>query len=410
MYPYSNRSGIRQDAPRLDAPLRIGFFTDVYLPMVNGAVVSIDLLVRELRNAGHHVSVFAPRFPGFRDNDAEVYRLPSVRYMKLPPIYIAVPGTPRALLKLRRSQFDILHVHSPLSVGFLAYVLARTKHVPLVYTNHCSITDYTHYVKFVGGTRPIRYAARWFSSTSANLSDRVVVPSAKFDKLLQEQKVHRPIHIIPNGIDLTNFYASQETGALRGRLGLGPDHQLLVFVGRVDPEKRIDLVIEMFNRVAPHFPDSHLVIVGDGSARKKLEKQAGSSLHKERIHFTGMINRADLPGILHDGDLFVSATTSETQCLAMIEAIAAGLPVAAIWDDAFEGILEDGVNGRVAQDVETFSSVVHDLLADPETRKRYSKNSMELSRNFSVESQVAALVRLYRKAISAQNEALTTSP
>src|SRR5258706_3807613 len=143
----------KEAASSADRVLRIGFFTDFYLPMVNGAVVSMQLLVRGLREYGHHVTIFAPRFPGYRDSDMEVHRLPSVRYIDLPPVYMAVPGTPRVTLALHRSQFDGFHIHTPLMVCLLAYPNARAKRVPLIYTNHCSITDYLLFLK-VGGKNP----------------------------------------------------------------------------------------------------------------------------------------------------------------------------------------------------------------------------------------------------------------
>ena len=383
-----------------DSPLRIGFFTDFYLPMVNGAVVSIELLVRALRVIGHHVTVFAPRFPGYRDSDAEVHRIPAVRYMQMPPVYIAVPGTPRATLALRRSQLDILHVHSPLSIGLLAYFTARIKHVPLIYTNHCSITDYTHYLKVGGQTRPAHRAARWFSSTSANLSDQVVVPSAKFKRVLQEQNVRRPIHLIPNGIDLANFHNPKSPGAYRHQLGLNPGQPLLLYVGRLAPEKRLDIVIDAFAHVAAQYPEAHLVIAGDGSSRSQLEAQAAASGYGRRIHFLGMIERSDVPNLLCDATLFLSTSTSEVHPMAMIEAIAAGLPVVAVWDAAFEGLLVDGLNGRIAsREPELFSAVVCSLLADHATRQVFGLNSVELSRKFSIEAQVDALTKLYRATL-----------
>jgi len=386
-----------------DAPLRIGFFTDTYLPMVNGVAVSLDLLVRGLRTAGHQVTIVAPDFPGYSDNDLDVQRIPSIKYLQRPPLYMAVPGTPRAILAIRRCQFDVLHVHSPFSVGLLAYFAARAKHIPLIYTNHLSVMDYTHYLKIGWQTRPVQSAARWFSHASANLSDQIIVPSKKFDRLLREQKVHRPIHVIPNGIDLANFYRASQPGLFRQQLGLGADQRMLLFVGRVDPEKRIDLVIDMFARLAAQYTDIHLVIAGDGGARPKLEIQAQTCGYGDRIHFLGMVNRSNLPNLLHEADLFVSASTSETQCLAMVEAIAAGLPVAAVWDEAFEDILVDGVNGYAApRDVEAFCAIVRKLLDDPGQCKIFGQKSMELSRKFSIEAQVQALVELYRHAIANQ--------
>jgi len=384
-----------------DRPLRIGFFTDTYTPQVNGIAVSLQLLARGLREAGHEVTIFTPRVPGHRDAEAGVYRIPAVRYMNMPPVYLAIPGTPRATLAMRRCQFDVLHVHSPLSLGLLAYLTASARGLPLIYTYHTSLTDYAHYVKAIGQTRPVVGLARWFSTATCNLGDRIVAPSVKFARLLGEQNVRRPIHVIPNGIDLNRFYESSRRGVYRRRLGLSAEAPLLLYVGRLAPEKQLDFLIEAFCRLAGERPEAHLVFAGDGSSRPALEKQAAASAYADRIHFLGMVNRTDLPQLLHEADLFLSASTSETQCLAMVEAIASGLPVVAVWDPAFEGILADGVNGRVApREVRAFSAAIGDLLADRPALQSFRRASVELSRKFSIEAQVESLVGLYREAIA----------
>jgi len=196
--------------------LRIGLFTDTYAPQVNGVSISLQLISEGLRAAGHQVTIFAPKFPGYRDDEPSgVYRIPSLKYMNKPPLYVAVLGTPRTTWSLTRKQFDVLHAHSPVSVGLLAYLTASTKNLPLIYTYHCSITDYTHYLKVIGGTSVIRRAARWFSTATTNLGDQVVVPSPKFRRLLLEQNVRKPIHTIPNGIDLSNFKKAKSPGRFR---------------------------------------------------------------------------------------------------------------------------------------------------------------------------------------------------
>ena len=382
--------------------LRIGFFSDTYLPAVNGIATSMQLLTQGLREAGHEVTIFAPRFPNYEDEEPMVRRVPSFRYMTLPEVYVAVPGTPRTTWALRAIELDLVHAHSPLTLGMMAFITARARRLPLVYTYHTSLTDYTHYMKVVGNTRLAIHATRWFSTATANLSDQVVVPSNKFKRVLGAQNVHRPVHAIPNGIDLSNFQNAAATGKVRARLGMKPDAPLLIFVGRIDPEKNIDFLFEAFDRISHRFPDAHLVLAGDGSARAGLEEQAVSLSCAKRIHFLGMIQRADLPALLHEADLFLSASTSETQCLSMVEAIAAGLPVVAVKDEAFEGIIEDGVNGRtVSMNLETFGDTVCGLLANRGLLESFASHSRQMSGRFSIEAQVEALVELYRAALEA---------
>lgn len=380
--------------------LRIGLFTDTYAPQVNGVSISLQLISEGLRRRGHQVTIFAPRFPGYEDNETNVMRLPSLKYLNNPPIYVAVLGTPRSTWSLTRKHFDVLHAHSPASVGLLAYLTASTKRLPLIYTYHTSITDYTHYVKFIGGSSIIKYAASWFSTTSTNLGDQIVVPSPKFHRLLLEQKVKRPIHIVPNGINLDGFKSAKNPGSFRSRLGVQPDAPILLSVGRIDPEKRLDFLIDAFDRIADQVPNARLVFAGDGSARAKLEEHAASVRSKDRIHFLGMIDRAELPNLLHDATVFLSASTTEVHPISVIEAIAAGLPVLAVQDEAFEGMVIDGENGhQTLLDVNVYGDTLLSLLKDPERLSRYGKRSAELSEKYSIEGQVRALENLYIESI-----------
>jgi glycosyltransferase involved in cell wall biosynthesis len=386
---------------RTNSPLRIGFFTDFYLPVVSGIAVSLQMVAQKLRAAGHQVSIFAPRFPGHLDEEPMVRRIPSILYLNKPVYYAAVPGTPRTTLTLSRSEFDILHVHSPFSTGMMAYFTARAKRVPLIYTYHTSIVDYTpHYIKIGGHTRFARWGARWFSTATANLCDQVVVPSAKFKRTLEKENVWRPIHTIPNGIILNSFKTAITPGNFRNKHGLKPDTQILLSVGRADPEKRLDFLIEAFTLMADDMPDTHLVIAGDGSARKKLEEQAAATKVSHRIHFLGMVNRADLPGLLHEATVFLTASTTEVHPISVIEAIASGLPLVAVQDEAFEGMIVENENGHLTPlDVGVFSQTLKNLLSNPERLAQYGKRSAELSEKYSIEGQVHALENLYFEAI-----------
>jgi 1,2-diacylglycerol 3-alpha-glucosyltransferase len=392
---------VTESTPKLNpGSLRIGLFTDTYAPQVNGVSISLQLVSEGLKNRGHQVTIFAPRFPGYHDEQASVVRLPSLKYLNDPPIYVAVLGTPRSTWSLTRKHFDVLHAHSPLSVGLLAYLTASTKNLPLIYTYHTSITDYTHYLKFIGGTGIIRHGARWFSTASTNLGDQIVVPSPKFRRLLLQQKVNKPIHTIPNGIDLSNFKAAKNPGSLRTRLGVKPDAPILLSLGRMDPEKHLDFLVDAFALLADQHPDARLVFAGDGSARKAVEEKVSEMDLKGRVHFLGMINRTEIPDVLHDATVFLSASITEVHPISVIEAIASGLPLVAVQDEAFEGMIENDQNGYlVPMDVKVFSQTLSDLLADREKIGRFGRKSVELSQKFSIEGQVEALENLYIEAI-----------
>jgi 1,2-diacylglycerol 3-alpha-glucosyltransferase len=215
-----------------------------------------------------------------------------------------------------------------------------------------------------------------------------------------EQKVTKPIVTIPNGIDLSNFKTAKNPTSFRNKLGLKPDAQILLSVGRVDPEKRLDFLIDAFARMANQIPEAQLVFAGDGSARKKLEAHAANTNVNDRIHFLGMVNRAELPDLLHDASIFLSASTTEVHPISVIEAIASSLPLVAVQDEAFEGMIVENENGHLTPlNVDVFSQTLVKLLSDPEKLKRYGKRSAELSENFSIEGQVRTLEHLYMEAI-----------
>ncbi|MCB0101048.1 MAG: glycosyltransferase [Anaerolineales bacterium] len=380
--------------------LRIGLFTDTYAPQVNGVSVSLQMISKGLEERGHQVTIFAPKFPGYKDDKRNVMRLPSLKYLNNPPIYVAVLGTPRSTWKLTREHFDVLHAHSPASMGLLAYLTASTKRLPLIYTYHTSITDYTHYIKFIGGTGLIKRAAAWFSKASTDLGDQIIVPSPKFYRLLLQQKVKQPITIIPNGIDLSMFETVKNPGVLRKQLGIAEDAPIMLTVGRMDPEKRLDFIVDAFNLLIDRVPNAHLVFAGDGGARKGVEEKANASKGKDHIHFLGMVNRADLPDIFHDADVFLSASTTEVHPISVIEAIASGLPFVAVKDEAFEGMLENGMNGyETPLDVNQYADILADLLPDRERLKQFGEHSLTLSRKYSIETQVRSLEKLYTEAI-----------
>lgn len=379
--------------------LRIGFFSDTYLPNVNGVAISLHLLVQSLRTAGHEVTIFAPRFPGYHDREDGVCRIPSVRFVDNPPLYLALP-TPQITRSLNRRQFDVLHIHTPLTAGMMAFAAARVKNLPLIYTYQTLLVHYAHYISPLGQTQLVSRMTHWFSTITCNLSDYIVAPSDKVRRLLLEQGVCRPIHMIPNGINLAQFSRSTTRGVYRRLLGLNPRAPLLLFVGRLGPEKQPDFLIESFALVAREHSDAHLLIAGDGQSRPALEKQALASGYGQRIVFLGTVDRDQLPNLLHDVDLFLSTSTTEVHPLAVIEAIASGLPIVAVWDEALEGMLVDGVNGRVVpREVGPFSDAAISLLANPPTLQAFGRASLRFSRKYSVQAQVTAIVQLYEEAI-----------
>lgn len=381
--------------------MNIGFFTDSYIPQVNGVATSISLLTQELEALGQNVYVFAPKMGDFVDRQINVCRIASVRYLKNPPYYLASPVSLKSLRLIRRLQLDVIHVHTPISLGAIAYQAAKIYNLPLVYTYHTLMSEYVHYVRILGKmVVPARTAVRLADAASAftcNLCDHVIAPSEKVRGLVLEYGVRRPVTVINNGIQLERFRVGKR-GYLRNRLGLTEDQSILLFVGRLGPEKNPEFILRAFVHILDHTQSVQLVFAGDGYARSSLERLACELGLGQRVTFTGNIPYQDMPRVYADAALFVSASTSEVHPMAILEALASGLPVVAVWDKALETAVVDGVNGYfVEPDEKQFAEKIAMLLQDPARLQDMARSSLRISEKFSVQTQARRVTEVYEQ-------------
>src|SRR5579885_1360042 len=155
--------------------MRVGFFTEVYHPVVNGVVASVDALAAGLRALGHDVYCFAPSMPGYDEGEAEVYRMPSLPLPMGAPYRLTVPMIGRRRRHAIVNRLDVLHAHSPFVTGWMSVRFARRLRIPLIYTYHTRLEEYAHYVPF--DETATRRAATTLTRNFANLADAVVVPT-----------------------------------------------------------------------------------------------------------------------------------------------------------------------------------------------------------------------------------------
>src|SRR5579884_4429634 len=204
--------------------MRVGFFTEVYHPIVNGIVSSVDGLADGLRALGHEVYCFAPRVPGCEDDDGPVYRMPSLPLPVPTPYRLTVPVVSRRNRHAIVNRLHVLHAHSPFVTGWMAVRYARRLRIPLVYTYHTQLEEYAHYVPFEAHTT--RRAASTLTRSFANLADAVIVPTASMREHLLQLGVTVRVEVIPSGIDLRRFGSGRRSARLRASFGLREDERL----------------------------------------------------------------------------------------------------------------------------------------------------------------------------------------
>ena len=372
--------------------LRVGFFTEIYRPVVNGVVASVDTLAEGLRARGHEVYCFAPSMPGGRESDDAVFRLPSLPLPSATPYRLTLPLVGRRNVNNVIKRLALIHVHSLFVTGWAGLRYARRYGMPIVYTYHTQLEAYAHYVPFEPNAT--RFAAAQLTRTFCNLVDAVVVPTPAIAQHLRELGVDARIEIVPTGIDVDRFAAGRRDERLRRRLGVGAGGRMVLFVSRLAREKNVDVVLQALGDA--NDPSLVLVIAGDGPQREELERLAVELRIAERVVFLGAVARDELPDLYASADAFVFPSTTETQGLVQAEALAAGAFVIAADAQPNREVLGDAAR-IVTPHAAAFARALRDIPAvpDPSTARR----AKAVAQRFSAARQVDAMVGLYQSLL-----------
>lgn len=367
--------------------MRVGFFTEVYHPVVNGIVASVDGLACGLRALGHEVYCFAPHVPGYEERDEPVFRMPSLPLPTSTPYRLTLPVVSRRNRHAIINRLDILHAHSPFVTGWMAVRYARRLRIPLVYTYHTQLEEYAHYVPFE--PHATRRAASTLTRSFSNLADAVIVPTASMREHLLDLGVTVRVEVIPSGIDLSQFSSGTRNAALRASLGVREGERMLLFVSRLAREKNVDLLLDAVR--ASSVP-VRLVIGGDGPERPALQVRAAECGIADRIVFLGSVERHKLPDLYASADAFVFPSVTETQGLVLVEALAAGALVIAADAPPVREVLA-GAGRLVAANAASFARAFSEVPLAPDPPE--TAKACAAAARYGIDRQAADVVDLY---------------
>lgn len=374
--------------------VRIGLFTDTYVPDVNGVVTVIQLMERELRRAGHDVCVFAPTYPGHEDRDEDVHRFPSVRMVLYRGMRLALPLASRRVFRLIAG-LDVVHSHDPFSVGQVAFWAAWRHRIPHLHTYHALYTELRRYVPYP--FRPSRQAVELISRAFCNVCDGVIAPSRPVEEELRSYGVTVPVYCLPFGVDEDEFTRPPVWNA-RQELGL-PACEMLLFAGRLGWEKNLEFLLRSFRAIRAKRPGVHLVIAGDGPQRLRLESCAADLGIRDGVTFTGSLPRGKLLDLYRLASVFVFASKTETQGLVLVEAMMAGVPVVAVGSmGPLDIVIPHETGMLVDEDEEQFAAACVGLLSDEERRKQLGEAARQWASARSARVSTAHLLAIYQQA------------
>ncbi|MBQ9092367.1 MAG: glycosyltransferase family 4 protein [Anaerotignum sp.] len=383
--------------------MNIGIFSDTYFPQLNGVATSIRTLATALEERGHHVYIFTPSDPRCYEgyDTLNVYRLPSVPVHFVRDYRAGYVFSPFLAKKIIDLNLDIIHTQTEFCLGALGRFISTTQGIPLVHTYHTMYEDYVHYIG--GGHIISKEMARDFSGIYCNASTAVIAPTRKTEQLLKSYGVTKPISIIPTGINISNFrkdkFKPEEILELRKSLGLDADTPVIVSIGRIAKEKSIDIVIGALPKLIEKLPDLKMVIVGEGNEIENLGKFAESIGVGEHIMFTGGKPWDEIGKYYQLGNIFCSASVSETQGLTFAEAMAAGVPVVAKKDECIENIIDNHVTGMLFESNDDLPDLLYRVLTDKELSSNLSSASVKAMEALSVETFANSVENLYQEIL-----------
>ena len=378
--------------------MRVGLFTNNYLPFRGGVTTAVETLRRGLLAQGHGAWVFAPAWSGPHRDAAGVYRYPSIPAPTYPGFAVPLPFSRQVGRAARGLELDVFHAQHPFLLGVTARRMARAQHRPLVFTYHTRYEKYAHYVPLP--ERLVAALAVKLACRFANSADLVVAPSARIADGLEAGGVRAPIAVVPTGVPLDLFRPGDRAAARRG-LGLPEPAPLCLYVGRLDREKSVELLIEAFASIAGAVSGARLILVGQGSHEGALKRLAAASPAGSAIDFAGSVAREALPPYYQAADLFLFASETETQGLVLAEAHACGLPAVAVRAPGVDEVVRDGETGLLTKsDAQELADAAIGLLLDADRRLGMGRAARELAeREFSADRQVAVMAGLYRRLL-----------
>jgi glycosyltransferase involved in cell wall biosynthesis len=411
--------------------MKIGFFTDYYLPNTasGGVAISIDIFRRELEKLGHEVYIFCPKEKTKTSNENRIIRFRAIRGFWLWGYRDTFPYNHHNVKKISKLNLDIVHIHTPAQVGLLGVYIAKKFDIPLVATYHTDLVDYGKVYKrvllglfllslafpiiardkslikdFLWTLRPTLPIAKWnqrnikhMVTALNNRCDLVIAPSEKMKSKLLSYGTKAPIEVLQTGTDTKDLELTNKKISFKKIYTVSENDPLLLFVGRISKEKNIELIIRSLPAILERLPEVKLAIVGQGTNQRNLQKLAKRHSVLNSVIFTGYVSDEARISAYKECDIFTFASVTDTQGLVLNEAALFAKPMVFI-DDQISPVGVDKVTGLKSKNNHgDFARKIISLLDNQSLRKKFGQNAQKIIKNYSGHSQAQKLSTTYNR-------------
>lgn len=387
--------------------MKILIASDLHYPTINGVATFSRNLARGLADRGHEVLVIAPSQTGKKykeiDGNHVIERTASIPFLPYQNFRIS-PTPAREVLKIIKDfDPDVIHIQMVMWIGMAALKYGNKFGIPIVSTNHAMPENLMDNLKLLAPvSRPINYLLKAYGARFHSKADYVTLPTqAAIDMFNASDKIDVPMEAVSNGIDLKHFSPGPAKAATYKKFKLPTDTPIITYVGRLDAEKHLPVLMRAFQKVKHELPDSHLLIVGDGTDATNLKLIAREAQLTKDVTFTGRVSDEDLVELHKVGTVFCMPSPAELQSIATLEAMASGQPVVAVDAGALCELCQDGRNGVLCEqdNEDEIAAGLVKIASDPRLREQMSKESLAIAQTHDLDTTLARFEAIYRGLI-----------
>jgi 1,2-diacylglycerol 3-alpha-glucosyltransferase len=385
--------------------MKVLIASDTYWPHVNGASYFTQRLAAALAERGHEVAVISPSRTMGNDtltrHGAKLYGVRSFPVFFVPHFRFVLPWVinRRIARVIRDFKPDIVHIQMHFLVSRTVLAAAQKQGIPVVATNHFMPENLVHYLHLPKPITDAINALAWKDAVRVLGKTYGITSPTKTANTFIEPWIGRTLPAVSNGIDLVRFNPQNDGTPAREQYHL-PHKPTLLFVGRLDKEKNVDLVLRAI-AVARKDVDIHFVAAGHGAEGKKLQKLARTLGIAEHVTFTGFVPDELLPSLYAAADCFVNAGIAELQCIVAMEAMATGLPIIGANAVALPELIHHDKNGYLFEpgDVEGLAGHIVEMFRDGSRRATMGQHSLEIIAHHDINKTLEAFEDFYRQAL-----------
>ncbi|MFW6269150.1 MAG: glycosyltransferase [Bacillota bacterium] len=381
--------------------LKIAMFTNNYFPTIGGVSISIARLAKGLRKLGHEVYIFAPQYPDYEDKNDSIIRCKLLYYSEKEGMGIPVTNifSKEINNKFQDLDIDIVHSHHPFWLGKKGILLAHKNNLPAVFTYHTRLEKYAHYLPeflFLQKFFEKRFS-HFMIKRFSNKCEAIFTPTESTKNYLHNVGVKKPIKILPTGIDLQNYQVEQKKLTRLRKKYVDNDEIMLITVSRLSKEKNLFFLMKGIKQIKNKYGDKfRFLIIGDGPEKNNLKEFIDENDLKDNVKLLGEINYKKISKYYLIADIFVFASTTETQGLVLLEAMAGKNPVVAVRSSGTCDIVENEVNGYITdEDIDKWASKVLTLMKDRELRQKFSEKAITTANKYSLKNMAQEAEKVY---------------